>query len=105
MTRKSTRMKSIKDEINWYGIRKTVADAMLELGEIGFESSGHGCGFGGEDFSLYKETKNYQLYVNFCDKGRSCVASIEVYNKKDDTDYFYEGTIGKVLTKIKNKYH
>lgn len=58
--------------IEWYKIRKPIANAMLELGKLGFIFCGHGCGFGGEDFSLIRK----DIYVNFCDGNKSCRVTI-----------------------------
>ena len=96
MTKKQ-RIKEIKDEIEWYNPKKRIVDAMLELGEIGFEFSGHGCGFGGEDFNLF----NKKLYVNLCDRGNKVVAS--VYDNSDDMDTLLEGTIGAALKFVKSR--
>ncbi len=103
---KRQRIKEIKHEIEWYGIRKPIANAMLELGEIGFEFSGHGCGMGGEDFGLVKYPKKNQpdcyFYVNFCDKGRSCEVQVtRDWMGVDET--LFKGTIGKAINFV-NKH-
>lgn len=100
-------LNQIKEEIRWYEIRKPIADAMIELGKIGFEFSGHGVGlaFQGEDFSISKEKKNCLINVDFCDMGKKCVATLTVTSYDYDDLYEYSGTIGQVLKKIKNKYH
>lgn len=99
---KRQRLKEIKDEIGFYGIRKTIAEAMLKFGEVGFEFSGHGFGMGGEDFGLIlhpkKNLPNSSYYVNFCSKGRSCQVQIT----RDDEDCneiktLFKGTVGKSL--------
>ena len=92
---KRQRIKAIEDEIEWYDIRKNIAKAMLELGELGFESCGHGCGLGGEDFSLCGNG----LYVNFCDMGNRVLATVSV----DDDDDSFEGTIGKAMNLIRKR--
>jgi hypothetical protein len=94
---KAQRIKEMKSEIEWYDVNKRIANAMLELAEIGFEFSGHGCGGGGEDFSIFKDGK---LHVNFCDKGRNRVDVI-VSKDDDDMDVVFKGTIGGALKYIK----
>jgi len=89
--KKAARIKEIKHEIEWYEPKKRIADAMLELGNIGFKFSGHGAGFGEEDFSLCTN----KTYVNFCDRGRKVVVSI--YKNDEDMDTLYEGTIHGAL--------
>jgi|LakMenEpi03Aug12_release.lakeMendotaPanAssembly.Ray.scaffolds.fasta_scaffold04876_49 hypothetical protein len=89
------RIQNIKREIEWYGVRKTIAEAMVECGKLGFEFSGHGAGFGGEDFNLVDNKKN--LYINFCDKGRSC----EVMICENEIAVFI-GTIGKAMKFLHN---
>lgn len=86
MTKKS-RIKEIKEEIEWYQPPKRISDAMLKLGKDGFEFSGHGCGMVGEDFNLIKKDTS----VNFCLMGRKAVVSIQ--NAEYDT--VFEGTIGE----------
>lgn len=89
----------IEQEIEWYKIRKPIAEAMRTLGHYGFECAGHGVGFGGEDFSLINENKN--CYVNFCDKGRSCEVTISKCDFPLDNDglpvFLFKGTICKAL--------
>ena len=87
-------------EIFHYNIRKPIKDAMWELGHMGFKFSGHGCGCGGEDFNVVNESKN--LYVNFCDRGRSCEVCITTCNDECPTELF-KGTINKALDFIKKK--
>lgn len=93
--KKTARMKEIKEEIKWYGVKKRIADAMLELGEIGFEFSGHGCGGGGEDFSLFSK----KLHVNFCDQGRK--VDVWVSNNDDDMETVFKGTIHGAMKYIR----
>ena len=93
---KRERIKEIKSEIEGYQPKKRIADAMLELGEIGFEFSGHGCGFGGEDFSLF--TKD--LYVNLCDQGQKIVVSIS--NNDEEMEDLFIGTIGQAMRFIQS---
>jgi len=96
---KAQRIKEIKDEIKWYKPKKKIADAMLELGEAGFEFSGHGVGLGGEDFNL----KTPKFYVNFCDMGKKVIASI--YGNDDNVEVkgIFEGTVGGALKYLKVK--
>ena len=89
---KRQRIKEIKEEIGYYKPKKQIVNAMLQLGELGFEFSGHGCGSGGEDFNLIHCDNN--LYVNFCDLGRIVVATVYV---EDDCKEIFKGTIGKTL--------
>ena len=88
---KRQRIKEIKNEIEWYGVKKRIADAMLKLGEAGFKFSGHGYGLGGEDFSLVGKG----LYINFCDQGKKVIASIS--NNDDEMEDVFCGTIGESL--------
>lgn len=100
----SKRMKEIKQEIEWYNIRKPIADAMIKLGELGFEFSGHGCGCGGEDFGLINEKQD--RYVNFCDRGNSCevmVNTAATYDEDGCPVTLFKGTIGKALKFIEKK--
>jgi hypothetical protein len=92
MTKK---IKDIEREIEWYKIRKPVAKGMIELGKMGFEVSGHGCGFGGEDFGLFSK----KFSVNLCDTRRSCVVSVY---KMDHHKPIFEGTISKAINFITN---
>ena len=99
MTKKQ-RLKEIKDEIELYGIRKPIAEAMLRFGEVGFEFSGHGFGMGGEDFGLVMspQKETYSYYVNFCDKGRSCVVEINLDDEgMEEPTTLFEGTIGRSI--------
>jgi hypothetical protein len=67
-------MRQIEQEIKQYNVRKPIAEAIRRLSKIGFKFSGHGSGFGQEDFNVI----NYELdlYVNFCDTGRKCIVNI-----------------------------
>ncbi len=88
----------IEKEIEWYHVRKSIADAMRKFVDLGFEFSGHGCGFGGEDFSLSNKKKD--AYVNFCDKGKTCVVTISTYNSLNEDGYpieLFKGTICKAI--------
>jgi len=101
---KSQRMKNIEQEIIWYRIRKPIAEAMRKCGQLGFEVSGHGCGFGGEDFSLLNKRKD--LYVNFCDRGNSCKVTVSTCDTTNDDGYPIElisGTIGKAMKFIEGR--
>lgn len=51
-------MAEIREEISWYKPPRRVRDALLALGEMGFEFSGHGAGGGGEDFSMTYDFPN-----------------------------------------------
>jgi len=78
---------------------------MRKLGSMGFSASGHGVGFGAEDFNMINEDKD--LYLNFCDKGRSCkvnINSCKTYDKDGYTISLFEGTIGKAIKFIEKKY-
>jgi hypothetical protein len=101
---KSQRIKDIEYEITWYGIRKPIAEAMRQCGQLGFEVAGHGCGFGGEDFSLMNSRKD--LYVNFCDRGNSCEVTVSTCDTTNEDGYPIElckGTIGKAMKFIGKK--
>jgi hypothetical protein len=102
-TKLSRKLKEIEEEIEGYKVRKPIADAMRRCGELGFEFSGHGCGFGGEDFNLINKKKN--MYVNFCDRGRTCEVSVYTCNHKDDESehLLCEGTIGKAMKFVESK--
>lgn len=88
---------AIEKEIEWYNIRKPIAEAMRTLGHHGFDFSGHGCGFGGEDFNLINEKTD--RYVNFCDRGKSCVVTISTTSLDKDgwPMKLFEGTICKAI--------
>ena len=90
-------IKELKDEIQQYGIKKSIADAMITLTEkYGFEFSGHGCGFGGEDFSVTTE----ELHVNFCDCGRK--VEVTIYkNDTEECEKLYKGAIGGAIKYVK----
>jgi len=92
---KTQRMKEIKNEIEWYEIKKKIADAMLRLGELGFEISGHGCGCGGEDFNLVRYKDG--AYVNFCDQGRKIVVNVTLGVEDDEPEDVLTGTIGQAM--------
>jgi hypothetical protein len=82
--------KEIEHEIEWYECSKDVTKIMRRLGKWGFEFSGHGAGFGGEDFSLIKYlSKGLEVYVNISDRGKfpKCYANIDDYNKNQDDPY------------------
>ena len=86
------RLKGIRDEIKWYEPKKRIADAMLALGELGFAFSGHGVGYGQEDFGLVCG----EWYFNFSDNGKKIVASVN--NGADDVaDVEFQGTIGQAM--------
>lgn len=90
-TIKKNNISVIKNEITWYEPKKRIADAMLKLGKLGFEFSGHGCGFGCEDFSL----SNDKYHVNLCDEGRKVIVTLS-----DDDKTICEGSIGQVMKRI-----
>ena len=91
---KRQRIKEVKQEIEWYNPKKRIADFMFELVELGFEFCGHGCGCGGEDFSMFIPDK---LHVNICDQGRKVAVMISDITDDDDQCVLFEGTIGKAL--------
>lgn len=97
--KRTKQLVDIEREIQWYNVRKPIADAMIILGHKGFEFSGHGCGFGGEDFGLINEKTD--RYVNFCDKGKSCEVMVNTCNFPPKT--LFTGTIGKALKFLKIK--
>lgn len=97
--KKKRRIQEIKLEIKWYGIRNNIAKAMLELGKLGFQFSGHGSGFGGEDFNLFNKT----LYVNFCDRRKKGVVTTVTTND-ESCELLFEGTIGKAMKFIQNSW-
>jgi hypothetical protein len=110
MAKKRTKeLVDIEREIEWYKIRKPIADAMRILGDHGFEFSGHGfCfGFGGEDFGLINEKTD--RYVNFCDKRNSgdkrnsCVVMVNTCKINNPIETLFTGTIGKALNFLKIK--
>lgn len=101
ITNKQNNLQEIEHEINHYEPKKRIADAMRELGELGFEFSGHGWGFGGEDFGLIKHREKNQdnyIYVNFCDFGSKIKATLDDYkiNKR------YEGTVDQIMKRVRN---
>jgi len=94
--------KDIEQEIEWYEPRWPIAKAMRELGEIGFEFSGHGVGFGGEDFNLSRES---DYYVNFCDKGKGNGIVATVYPYPDDDvedEVLFSGSANQAVLFIKD---
>lgn len=100
----NARLKSIEHDITWYQIRKPIADAMRKCGELGFSISGHGCGFGGEDFSLINKRKD--MYINFCDKSNSCEVTINTCNSTNEEGYpieLFKGTIKKAIDFIESR--
>lgn len=60
----TSKLKELKEEIEHYCPPANIAKAMLKFGKLGLEFSGHGSGFGGEDFNLYKKYNSGQLYIN-----------------------------------------
>lgn len=88
-------IKTIKQTIEWYNIRKPIANAMLELGKMGFIFCGHGCGgFGGEDFSLIRK----DIYVNFCDGNKSCRVTINTNPSGDiEIKTIFEGNLKEAM--------
>jgi hypothetical protein len=99
--KRTKKLVDIEREIEWYKIRKPIADAMRILGHNGFEFSGHGCGFGGEDFGLIN--KKTDRYVNFCDKGKSCEVMVNTCNIDNPIETLFTGTIGEALKFLKIK--
>ena len=91
-------LKEVEEEISCYQPKKRIADAMRKLVHMGFSFSGHGCGFGGEDFGMsFHTTKITYYYVSICDEGRK----VSVIFTFDDGHYIHTlatGTIGKVLS-------
>lgn len=82
--------KGIEHEIEWYETSRNVSKLMRRLGRLGFEFSGHGTGFGGEDFSFIKKlSKNVEVYINISDRKRSikCSANINDYDVNQDDPY------------------
>ena len=73
-------IKEIKDLISWYEIKKSIANAMIELAKKhGFEFSGHGYGLAGEDFNMSTD----KLDIIFCDQGSKVLTII--YTEDTDT--------------------
>jgi len=102
-------LKEIQQEIDWYNPPKNIATAMIELGKIGFEFSGHGCGIYGEDFGLIYFTskdKTSYIYVTLS----SPVKYSSVCFKNDDNEYgkpIYGKSIPntiKLAKKLKKRY-
>ena len=100
---------SVQEEIDWYKPKKAIVDGMLMLERWGFEFSGHGCGFGGEDFGMIFE---YQadsdgpegyFYFNFCDEGNKVVATITDNPEGEPDDVLYVGTVGRGLKLIRKR--
>jgi len=100
---KEQRLANIEYDIGWYQIRKPIANALRKCGELGFSMAGHGCGFGGEDFSLINKSKD--MYVNFCDTGNSCEVTISTVKTTDKEGYpilLFTGTTKKAMNFIEN---
>lgn len=78
----------IEHEIDWYETSKDISKIMRRLGKLGFKFSGHGTGFGGEDFNFIKRLgrqnpkRKLTVYVNISDRGRFPKCSGNIY---DDT--------------------
>lgn len=83
---KAKRMAEIRQEISWYKPQRRVRETLLKLGDWGFMFSGHGVGFGGEDFSMIYTsvgTGEY-LYVGVTDHGNG---KIRYSASHDDKNY------------------
>jgi hypothetical protein len=96
---KTQRIKEIKQEIKWYAPKKRIADTMLELGELGFKFSGHGCGFGREDFGLIHPNYHH-LYVSLSDIGSHIEVMVD-YIDEDDNDECFVSSVGQATKLIK----
>ena len=94
--------KEIEHEIEFYNPRPKIAKGMRELGEMGFEFSGHGTGIGGEDFGLVKDP----FYVNLCNTGTKVKGAVYQSNPPDsselaDTGPMFEGTVDQAIKYIR----
>ena len=99
------RMKEIEQDVEWYKPKKRIANAMRELGQLGFRATGHGCGLCGEDFGLsFDVTKESYYYVNLCDEGRKVIATFTFDNGDFNSKLLAEGTIGKVLAVVRKEF-
>jgi hypothetical protein len=92
-------IKEIQEEIDHYRPKKSIANAMLELGELGFKFSGHGYGYRQEDFGLFKD----KYYFSISDQGNRVVASVTEENENDLIIALFNGTVGKALKFIKSR--
>jgi hypothetical protein len=90
----------VKAIIEWYGVRKSIANAMLKLADMGFQYTGYEPIYGGEMFSFANLKRN--LHVNFCDHKR-CVVVVQTANRNDDLINLFTGGIAKSLDFIHAK--
>jgi len=94
-------MAEIESDIKHYETKKSISNAMRELGKLGFRPSGHGCGMGCEHFGLYNGACSFSIE----DQGRKVRAMITLDGpNSDDPITIFEGTIGKALKFIQSKF-
>jgi hypothetical protein len=109
MSKKS--LKEIREEIEWYNPKKQIADAMLELGELGFEFNGHGCGLGGEDFGLiFNYAEERYFYFSLTDLGNKVIVEISdnfydenIHPEDEQSKDIFKGSVKKGLDFIKKR--
>ena len=96
-----SKLSEIQDEIDDYRLPKKIADAMLALGKLGFEFSGHGTNLitGKEDFALDKNYRDGYVTVNFRVGGRVTDVEVSVWTKRDAVVSF-RSTLGKVVNMV-----
>ncbi len=78
-------IRAMQEEVDWYNPPKSIAKAMMEMASIGFSPSGHGCGLGGEDWSISKEYKNGYIYASFCTDHSNDI-SVVIYDSEDNLE-------------------
>lgn len=98
MTKKQI-MAEIESEISGYDMKKSVANAMRKLGELGFRFSGHGSGYGVEHFGLIKG----QFYFSIEDSidGTKGVITWDTGSDEDGIEVIFTGTLRKALNFVK----
>lgn len=93
------------EEISWYNPSKAISKAMRDLALVGFSPSGHGCGLGGEDWSISKDFKNGYIYVSFSSDLNHSV-SLVTNNTDEEEEYEHKrpSEIVKIAKKLAKKY-
>lgn len=101
------KIREMEYEINHYKPPKAIANAMRKLAEHGYGFSGHGTGFGEEDFGVTKQFgKDHYIYVALSTDGKKSRASYSLNDPELESQVGGSGqpaTIVRQVIKIKNK--
>jgi hypothetical protein len=89
------RQKEIESEIECYKPKAVICKIMRDLGKLGFSFSGHGGGFGGEDFNFIK--RSTYVNINHRHSGKIIINISKNINRKDGGKLAFSGSPMKAM--------